>query len=343
MANGQKYITGYEDPSDSESEEPTDEILYAKEIVEELEKRVLNLTKQLQELQSSSEQQQATIASIESVRDSQIQELQQQVKDAKEIIEKLEKKVKQLQELQSSSKQQQTTIISLESVRDSQIQEIQELRQQLKENFIEHKLITSLQKRVQELEAQVNELKCKQKSYECDQDRLYLCQIAVEFERALCSHVFPEAFSKDKGSSSANLDRLLNMLNSGDQGLIPSKVKQKHDIDDVLSKARQRWERVCDKLQLPPEWKTITGKEVNFSHTSVPPIFRAMALLKEIRNPVAHPSPVSLQVAEQKIEATSIQDDMEEWEFDLVRDFISSLRTNIRKSGIQTSQNRFEL
>lgn len=100
MANeyGQEYITGCEDPSDPESEEPTTEIFYAKEIVEELEKRVLTLTKQLQELQS---------------------------------------------------------------------------------------------------------------------------QVAVEFERALCSHVIPEVFSRNKRTSSANLDHFLNMLNSGDQGLIP--------------------------------------------------------------------------------------------------------------------------
>ena len=66
MANeyGQEYITGCEDPSDPESEEPTTEILYAKEIVEELEKRVLSLTKQLQELQSHSELQEATIISL---------------------------------------------------------------------------------------------------------------------------------------------------------------------------------------------------------------------------------------------------------------------------------------
>ena len=268
-----------------------------------------------------------------------------------EKVAELEKKVstltQQLQELQSSSEQQQATITSLESERESlilQVQElngqIDELRRQLNEK---HKSITSLQKRVQELETQMDKLTCKMKSHECDQDRLYLCQVAVEFERALCSHVFPEAFSKDKGSSSANLDRLLNMLNSGDPGLIPSKVRKEYNIDVVLRQAHQRWEKVCEDLQLPPEWKKITGKEINFSHTSVPPIFRAMALLKEIRNPVAHPIPVSLQVAEQKIRVTSIQDEMEEWEFDLVRDFISSLRTSITKSRIETSQNRFEL
>ena len=265
-----------------------------------------------------------------------------------EKIAELEKKVstltQQLQELQSRSEKQQAAITSLES--ESLLQQVQELKDHIDElrRQLREKLepITSLQKRVQELEAQMDKLKCKIKSYECDQDRLYLCQVAVEFERALCSHVFPEVFSKDKGTSSANLDGLLNMLNSGDQGLIPLNPG-KNDIKTILRRAHQRWEKVCDDLQLPTEWKTITGKEVNFSHTSVPPIFRAIALLKEKRNPVAHPSPVSLQVAEQKIKATSIQDDMEEWEFELVRDFISSLRTSIRKSGIQTSQNRFEL
>ena len=265
-----------------------------------------------------------------------------------EKVAELEKKVstltQQLQELQSHSEQQRAALTSLES--ESLLQQVQELKdhidelqRQLKEKF---EPITSLQKRVQELEAQMDKLKCKIKSYECDQDRLYLCQVAVEFERALCPHVIPEVFSKDKGTSSANLDRLLNMLNSGDLGLIPLSPA-KYNIKAILSSAHQRWEKVCEDLQLPPEWKTITGKEVNFSHASVPPIFRAMALLKEKRNPVAHPTPVSLQVAEQKIKVTSIQDEMEEWEFDLVRDFISPLRTNIRKSGIQTSQNRFEL
>ena len=264
-----------------------------------------------------------------------------------EKVAELEKKIstltQQLQELQSRSEQQKEF---LENERDNLSQDVKELKseiddlqRQLKEK---HKKVEELEARVQELEAQVYELNRKMKSYECDQDRLYLCQVAVEFERALCSHVIPEVFSRNKRTSSANLDCLLNMLNSGDLGLIPLSPA-KYNIKAILSSARQRWEKVCEDLQLPPEWKTITGKEVNFSHASVPPIFRAMALLKEKRNPVAHPTPVSLQVAEHKIKVTSIQDEMEEWEFDLVRDFISSLRTSIRKSGIQTSQNRFEL
>ena len=62
---------------------------------------------------------------------------------------------------------------------------------------------------MEELEAQVDELNRKMKSYECYQDRLliYLCQVAVEFERALCSYVLPEVFSRNKKTSSANLAR----------------------------------------------------------------------------------------------------------------------------------------
>ena len=124
---------------------------------------------------------------------------------------------------------------------------IDELRRQLKEK---DRLISTFQKRVQELEAQVDklqtqveELNCRMKSYECDQDRLYLCQVAVEFERALCSHVIPEVFSRNyKRTSSANLDHLLNMLNSGDQGLIPLNLP-KDDIKTILHRARQRWEK----------------------------------------------------------------------------------------------------
>ena len=86
------------------------------------------------------------------------------------------------------------------------------------------------------------------------------------------------------------------MLSSTDKGSTSFNPKF-YDIDVRLSRARQRWEKVCKDLQLPPKWKTITG---NFSHRSVPAIFRAMAILKETRNPEARPVPVKLQVAKQK-------------------------------------------
>lgn len=36
--------------------------------------------------------------------------------------------------------------------------------------------------------------------YEHDRDKLYLYEVAVEFERAMCSHVIPEVFSTGKGT-----------------------------------------------------------------------------------------------------------------------------------------------
>ena len=115
----------------------------------------------------------------------------------------------------------------------------------------------------------MDKLKCKMKSYKCDQDRLYLCQVAVEFERALCSHVIPQVFSKDKGTSSANLNGLLNMLNSGDQGLIPLNSR-KNDIKTILRRAHQRWKKVCDDLQLylQSRKQSLERKSTSLTHQS---------------------------------------------------------------------------
>ena len=49
-------------------------------------------------------------------------------------------------------------------------------------------------------ENEVNERKCRVAKYEHDRDKLYLCEVAVEFERAMCSHVIPEVFSTGKGT-----------------------------------------------------------------------------------------------------------------------------------------------
>jgi hypothetical protein len=107
--------------------------------------------------------------------------------------------------------------------------EIDELQWQLKKR----------DKIVEELETQMDKLNHKMKLYDSDQDRLYICQVAVEFERALCSHVIPNVFSIDKGISSANLDKLLNMLNiEGPKGLklIPLDSK-KYDVEAIRNRA----------------------------------------------------------------------------------------------------------
>ena len=72
-------------------------------------------------------------------------------------------------------------------------------------------------------------------------------------------------------------------------------------------------------------------EEIDFTHRSVPPMFRAMALLKRERNPVAHLIPVSVREAQEKVKKTSIRKDFEYWELELVEGFISSLQTNIKQ------------
>ena len=45
-------------------------------------------------------------------------------------------------------------------------------------------------------------------------------------------------------------------------------------LQKVTSKdrAQPRWQKICDDLKLPQKWKKITGKEINFTHRSVPPM-----------------------------------------------------------------------
>ena len=79
-------------------------------------------------------------------------------------------------------------------------------------------------------------MKHKLSEYECDWNKLYLSQVAVEFERAICSHMIPEVFLKNVTIKSANINFLLNMLNTGDEGYVPLDPI-KHDIKMILSKA----------------------------------------------------------------------------------------------------------
>ena len=187
-----------------------------------------------------------------------------------------------------------------------------------------------------ELQKQVNELKI----CECDRDKLYLCQVAVEFESAVCSHVLPEVFST---RDNAKIEDLLNILNSGDEESMPFDPAT-NDIKGILSGAKTRWEKVCRDLKLPPEWKNRTGeKKVKYYRRSDPDIFRAIALLKHTRNFVAHPSPVTVHIAEETIKTDSIKHDLKDWEYKLVESFILSLRANIETIGIRVDQDRLKI
>ena len=97
-----------------------------------------------------------------------------------------------------------------------------------------------------------------------------------------------------------------------------------------LSRVSQHWEAAS-------KWM-VTRKEIDFSHRSIPAIFRAMAILKEKKKSWDSPYPSQALNSRAKFKATSMQDDMGEWEFDLVQEFISSLRTSIRQEKWYSNQ-----
>ena len=69
-----------------------------------------------------------------------------------------------------------------------------------------------------------------------------------------------------------------------------------------------------------------------------------MALLKHKRNPIAHPTPVSLQEAGEKVKTPSIKDSYVTLEFKVVKKFIESgLRESIQASGIEIDKKRLKL
>ena len=258
-------------------------------------------------------------------------ELQERIRQLEEEVSSLKH---QLEEVQSCNDQLTHATIEHQGVQHLK-DEIDRLRDELKKK---DQSIGSLETKVSELQAEVAKLKQKLVESESDQDQVYLCQVAIEFEEAICTHVLPQVFSNN---SSAKIDDLLKILNGGDKDALDPK---KYNVEAVLTKARQSWDEVCENLNLPPAWKKRTGeKKVKSFHQSAPDIFRAIDLLRHKRNFVAHPNPVSVQVAEEKVARASIRKDMNEWQFKLVEDFILSMRTHIKRSGIKTDQNRLKL
>ena len=269
--------------------------------------------------------------STDEMLDSVITELQERIQELEEQVSHLKHR---LDEVQSCNDQLTHATIEHQGIQHLK-DEINRLKGELKKK---DQSIGSLEAKVSELQAEVAKLKQKLIESESDQDQVYLCQVAIEFEEAICAHVLPEVFSK---SSGVKIDHLLKILNGGDKDALDP---TKYNVQAVLSEARQRWDKVCENLNLPPAWKKRTGeKKVKSFHQSAPDIFRAIDLLRHKRNFVAHPNPVSVQVAEEKVTRASIRKDMNEWQFKLVEDFILSLRTHINRSGIKTDQNRLKL
>ena len=88
---------------------------------------------------------------------------------------------------------------------------------------------------------------------------------------------------------------------------------------------------MCDKLELPDEWKTKTG-EWKISDYTVPNILRAVELLKNWAESVAFPEPINLKYVERNV--LSVEKCMPPWQFKIVKEFVESLRGKMEKCGL---------
>ena len=194
-----------------------------------------------------------------------------------------------------------------------------------KEQTKNEEMIKLLQSEIKELKADLKQkeerIKLLEEKYQTDSDRLYVSQLAFLFERAVCSYVLPKVFENNQF---ATIKSLLNHLNGGIPLPLPL---NKADEAKILRDGRRRWEEVCDNLQLPEEWKTRSGGWNN-DDRRVPPIIRAIGYLKKDRVTVAHPSPIKLSEAKEKVESDSIKEQYKlSWQYELIKDFICSPRT----------------
>lgn len=88
---------------------------------------------------------------------------------------------------------------------------------------------------------------------------------------------------------------------------------------------------MCDKLELPDEWKTKKG-EWKLSDYTVPNMLRAVELLKNKGVSMACPEPIDLKYIEQNV--LSIEKCMPPWQFKIVKEFVESLRGKWKKCGL---------
>ena len=206
-------------------------------------------------------------------------------------------------------------------------QRVTELESELKER---DRRIESLQEKVSHMESlqeELRKLKEEFKDFHRDYDQLYISQAACYFEQAICSHVLPQVFEND---NFATIRKLMNYLN-GRKKLPFCIAKSESDI--ILCQAKQRWEIVCRGLNLPDEWKEMSG-DWDLDDPDVPDIIRAIGYLKERRIPIAHPRQIKVDLAKEKVESDLIKASMKEWKYSLVKKFFDVLGANIRSTGI---------
>lgn len=256
-----------------------------------------------------------------------------------ELIQSTEENSKEIEELRSQVESLTVKVKEIKFLRsknESLAQQVQDLQEEIEK--LREQLKTEVKNR-KSLKVQVDDLERKLSLVKIAGDKIYVCQAAAEFEQAICSEVLPEVFRRNKY---ATIKVLLNLINDDTQD--PPLGMSQNVWSVKRSYARERWHNICDKLRIPDKWKRETGKKLKFENIynpEVPDIFRAILLLKKERNPAAHPNPISVKKAEEKVKtAFSGEVDLPHWMITSVCNFISSLGDNIRRSGVQIDREK---
>ena len=188
--------------------------------------------------------------------------------------------------------------------------------------------INSTQDRLEDFRKRLATIEQERKAWKGDLLIMDYCRIAYYFEQALCTHILPEVFI-DK--QDASIHNLLDYINGDGEGTFPVD-SNRYDCKKILSEARERWDAMCENLDLPSEWKRRPGGWKVWDHT-IPAEIRAIDVLRLGRKSIQErPKPVRLKIAEENL--SSVEDIVASWEFELVESFIGSLRTKLVKGEL---------
>lgn len=179
----------------------------------------------------------------------------------------------------------------------------------------------------QSLRSDVTRLNKEMSRYKEEHDVLIMSQAVCLFEQSICSFVLPEVYAN---TNYCSLHGLLGILNGNE---MPQQLQEltSSQIKSILDQARKNWVKLCDLFKFPEYWKKRSGKWRDDDYR-LPYIIKAIGWLKKARIDVAHPVPIVLKGAEDRI--LSMKDTyMYCSQYHIIKRFILSLRDNMDKKS----------
>jgi hypothetical protein len=249
-------------------------------------------------------------------------------------LNKLKKKVSEAEEERKTLTQQMKTLTEKNTTLEAEVESHKLEIEELKEKIVELKReLKSKDDDIESLKVRITNLEEEERRVRSDRDMLYVSQVAYQFEQAICTYVLPKVFENDRH---ATIKSLLKYLHS------KSRLPIADPSGRLLLEGRELWDKVCVPLNLP----TISEGVGNFTQwehdeSATPDNVKALCLLKENRLTIAHPRPISLKLAGEKLLA--VKDKMPPWQFDLIKGFVASIQKSIEESGSKVYSKHFQL